>query len=210
MELGLKNKVAIVTAASKGLGKATALALAQEGARLVICSRNKKEIERTARELQAKTRAAVIPLVADVSKLNHLKILVATAQKKFGTVHILVSNAGGPPHGDILALPDREWQKGVELTLMSTVRLMRLVLPIMVKQAWGRIITITSIAAKQPINDLLVSSTLRPGIHGLTKVVSNQFARKNITVNTVCPGYILTDCWSTGDWRREFTELEKY
>ncbi len=193
MDFGIRNKVAIVTAASKGLGKATALALAQEGAKLVICSRDKKEIEQTAKELQLKTKTSVFPVVADVSKVNHLKILVATAKRRFGTVHILVSNAGGPPHGDFLALPDKEWQRGVELTLMSTVRLMRLVLPMMIKQRWGRIITITSITAKQPINELLVSSTIRPGLLGLTKVLSNQYAHENITINTVCPGYILTD-----------------
>jgi len=193
MNLGLRNKVAIVTAASKGLGKATAFALAREGARVVICSRNKKELEETAKEIRQKTKATVLAVVADVANLTHLKRLVSSARKRFGTVHILVSNAGGPPHGDILKLTDAEWLKGVELTLLSTVRLMRLVLPAMVRQKWGRIVTITSIAAKQPIDALLVSSPLRPGILGLTKVVSNSFARKNITVNTVCPGFILTD-----------------
>jgi 3-oxoacyl-[acyl-carrier protein] reductase len=193
MDLGLRNKVAIVTAASKGLGKATAFALAKEGVRLVICSRNKGDIEATAKEIRQKAKATVVPVVADVAKLNHLKLLVATARKRFGTVHIVVSNAGGPPHGDLLKLSDAEWLQGVELTLLSTVRLLRLVLPMMVKQKWGRFITITSITAKQPIDELIVSSTLRPGILGLTKVVANSFARKNITVNTVCPGFILTD-----------------
>lgn len=193
MDFGVKNKIAIITAASKGLGKATAFALGREGVKLVICSRNKKELEQTAKELRLKTKTTVVAVVADVSNLNHLKILVAKAQQKFGTIHILVNNAGGPPHGELLKLSDEEWQKGFDLTLMSTVRLMRLVLPMMVKQRWGRIITITSITAKQPIDELLVSSTLRPGILGLTKVASNKFADRNITINTVCPGYVFTD-----------------
>jgi 3-oxoacyl-[acyl-carrier protein] reductase len=193
MDFGLRKKVAIVTAASKGLGKATAFALAKEGARLVICSRNKAEIEATAKEIRQKTKATVVPVVADVAQPAQLKRLVSIARKRFGTVHILVSNAGGPPHADLLKSTDEEWLLGVELTLLSTVRLLRLVLPMMVRQKWGRIITITSITAKQPIDELLISSTLRPGILGLTKVASNTFARNNITVNTVCPGFILTD-----------------
>ena len=197
MDLGLKNKVAIVTAASKGLGKASAQALAQEGARIVICSRNKRAIAETASELRKATKAHVISVAADVSKLSDLNMLVATAKRNFGTVHILVNNAGGPPHGDVLSLPDKEWRNGVDLTLMSAIRLTRLVLPMMISQRWGRVITITSITAKQPINELLVSSTLRPGILGLTKVLSNQFAHAEITINAVCPGYILTDRQNT-------------
>jgi 3-oxoacyl-[acyl-carrier protein] reductase len=105
---------------------------------------------------------------------------------------VLVNNAGGPPTGDILSLKDEDWQKGHDLTLMSMVRLTRAVLPMMIQQRWGRIITITSIAAKQPINELLLSSAIRPGILGLTKVLANQYAKDNITVNTVCPGNVLT------------------
>jgi 3-oxoacyl-[acyl-carrier protein] reductase len=103
-----------------------------------------------------------------------------------------VNNAGGPPTGHILKVPDEEWSKGVQLTLMSVIRLIREVLPHMEKQRWGRIVSIVSIVAKQPIDDLLISSTLRPAILGLTKVLSNQYAKDNITVNTVCPGLILT------------------
>ncbi len=107
-------------------------------------------------------------------------------------MHILVSNAGGPPTGDILSLNDNDWQQAHELTLMSFVRSTREVLPMMIKQKWGRIITIVSVVAKQPINELLLSSAIRPGILGLTKVLSNQHAKYNITVNTVCPGHIFT------------------
>jgi 3-oxoacyl-[acyl-carrier protein] reductase len=193
MDLGLKSKIAIVTAASQGLGKAAAISLAQEGAIVVICSRKKQAIERAAKEIHDITDAEIVPVVADVSKPADIKRLVATAKKLFGTIHILVNNAGGPPAGDFLTMPESEWKKGVDLTLMSALRLSRAVLPFMIKQHWGRIITITSIAAKQPINDLIVSSTLRPGIHGFTKVLSNKVAKEHITVNTVCPGNILTN-----------------
>jgi len=192
MELGLRNKVALVTASSQGLGKASAMALAREGAKVVLCSRNEKAIHQTAEEVRSKTGASVLPVVADVSKALDITRLVDAAVKEFGTIHVLVNNAGGPPTGHILSLPDEEWEKGVELTLMSVVRLARAVLPSMEKQKWGRVITIVSVVAKQPINELLISSTLRPGILGLSKVLSNQYAKDNITVNTVCPGLILT------------------
>lgn len=192
MDLGLKNKVALVAAASQGLGKASALALAQEGAHLVICSRNEQSIKKAAEEISGKTGAKVVPVVADVSKKEDITAFVQAAIKEFGTVHVLVNNAGGPPTGDILTLPDEEWGKGVQLTLMSVIRLVREVLPSMERQRWGRIISIVSIAAKQPINELLISSTLRPGILGLSKVLSNQYGKDNITINTICPGLILT------------------
>ena len=192
MDLGLNNKVALVAAASHGLGKASAFALAQEGANLVICSRKAESVEKTAEEIRAKTGARVVSVAADVSRKEDTHKFVRTAIKEFGTVHVLVNNAGGPPTGQILSMPEEEWEKGIQLTLMSVIRLNREVLPYMEKQRWGRIISIVSIAAKQPINELLISSTLRPGILGLSKVLSNQYAKDNITVNTVCPGLILT------------------
>lgn len=192
MDFGLRNKVALVAAASQGLGKASALSLAQEGARLVICSRNEQSINRTAEEIRAKTGAIVLPVVADVSIEADVTRFVQAAINEFGTVHVMVNNAGGPPTGHVLTVTDEEWAKGVQLTLMSVIRFIRAVLPSMENQHWGRIISIVSIAAKQPINELLISSTLRPGILGLTKVLSNQYAKDNITVNTICPGLILT------------------
>jgi 3-oxoacyl-[acyl-carrier protein] reductase len=192
MDLGLKDKVALVAAASQGLGKASALALGHEGARLAICSRSEKNIKTAAEEIRDKTGSTVLPVVADVSKKEDIKRFVGTAVKEFGTVHVLVNNAGGPPTGHLLTMPEEEWEKGIQLTLMSVVRLAREVLPLMEKQKWGRIITILSLVAKQPINELLISSTLRPGIMGLTRILSNQYAKDNITVNAISPGLILT------------------
>jgi 3-oxoacyl-[acyl-carrier protein] reductase len=192
MNFGLHNKIAIVTAASQGLGKASALALAKEGATVVICSRRQKEITEAAEEIQASTGSTILPLVIDVTEPYGIKKLVQETKIRFETIHVLVNNAGGPPVGSIASLSDEDWHKGHELTLMSTVRLTREILPMMVEQRWGRIITIVSIAAKQPINELLLSSAIRPGILGLTKVLANLHARDNITINTVCPGHILT------------------
>lgn len=193
MDLQIKSKIALVNAASKGLGRAAATSLAMEGATVIICSRTKESIEQTASEIHQQTGSEIIPIVADVSKKDDIKFLFETINKKFGALHILVNNAGGPPTGDILTMTEQEWLKGYELTLMSMIRLSREALPLMIKQRWGRIITITSYAGKQPVNDLIISSTLRPGIHGLTKVLSNKYAKDNITVTTVCPGNINTE-----------------
>ena len=192
MDLGIKNKVAVVCASSEGLGKASAIALAKEGAKIVLCSRRTNELEQAAREIRTSTGAEVHPIVADVSKQEDIAKLVKETAAKFGTIHILVNNAGGPPTGDILNLTDEQWQKAHDLTLMSMVRTTREALPYMVKQNWGRIITITSFVAKQPVDELILSVSIRPGIHGLCKILSNQYAKHNITVNTVCPGNILT------------------
>ena len=192
MDLMIKGKVALVTASSKGLGKAAAKLLAMEGATVIICSRTKETIEQTASEIHQLT-AEIIPIVADVSNKDNIKKLFEKIKDQFGTLHILVNNAGGPPTGDILTMTEQEWTKGYELTLMSMIRLSREALPLMIKQKWGRIITITSFVGKQPINDLIISATLRPGIHGLTKVLSNKYAKNNITVNTICPGNINTE-----------------
>ncbi len=192
MDLGLKGKFALVTAASRGLGYAAASAIAREGASVMICSREKNAIRKAAAEIRGHSTSPVVPVVADVSTTAGIRLLERRVRGEFGSLHILVSNAGGPPRGDILTMEETQWRKGFELTLMSTVRLIRAFLPGMIAQRWGRVVTITSVAAKQPINDLLLSAVFRPGVHALSKVVSNTHAGANITVNTVCPGYILT------------------
>ena len=194
MDLGLSGRVAIVCAASQGLGRAVALALAREGTHTVICSRDRRRISRAAKELASDpgVQSSVVPMVADLTRATDIRTLVERTQKRFGRVDILVTNAGGPPVAAFMELDDRTWERGVRLTLMSTVRCIRAVIPHMRRQRWGRIINITSIAARQPVDDLVISSTLRPGILGMTKVLANRHAHEGITVNSVTPGFILT------------------
>jgi 3-oxoacyl-[acyl-carrier protein] reductase len=134
----------------------------------------------------------VLPVVADLTRARDIKRLVAIALRRLGRIDILVTNSGGPPVAKFADLDDRLWGKGIALNLMSAIRCIREVLPSMQRQKWGRIINITSIAAKQPINDLVISSTVRPGILGLTKVLANQYAKDGILINSVTPGFILT------------------
>jgi len=196
MDLGLRGRVAIVCASSGGLGKAAAAGFVREGSHVVICSRDRDRIEAAALEIglaAADSSVRILPLVADLSKAADITALVSAAVREFGRVDILVTNAGGPPVADFPDLDDAAWEKGIDLTLMSAVRCIREALPYMRRQRWGRIVNITSIAARQPINDLIISSTLRPGILGLAKVLANQHAREGILINNLTPGFILTD-----------------
>jgi 3-oxoacyl-[acyl-carrier protein] reductase len=192
MDLGIKDKVALVGASSQGLGRAIAEVLAKEGARVVVCARNKKLLIEAAKEIAAQTNSEVVPVQADLSRPKEIDRLVRTVTKRFGTIHILVNNAGGPPVEMFDRLSDEQWERGVQLTMMSTIRMTRAVVPMMQKQQWGRVITINSIAGKQPINELVVSSTIRPGLIGLHRVLSNQYAKDGILFNTVCPGFVMT------------------
>ena len=192
MDLGLRNKIALVAASSQGLGKAVAESLSGEGAAVVLCARDKKNLAAAAKEISAKTGGEVAAIPCDVSKPREIDKLVNAVVKKFGSLHILVNNAGGPPVESFDRLSDEQWSKGVQLTMMSAIRLTRAVIPFMQKQHWGRIITINSIAGKQPIQELVISSTLRPGLIGLHKVLATQYAKDGILINTVCPGFVMT------------------
>lgn len=193
MDLGLKGKVALVTAASKGLGKAAALELAREGVSVAICARTEGPLRAAAAEIEKATGSEVLAVVADVSKPEDIERLVQTTADHLGRFDILVTNAGGPPAGYFLDLDDDDWHAAVELTLMSAVRLCRAAIPHMQENGGGRIINITSVSVKQPIDNLLLSNALRTGVVGLAKTLSNQFAGDGITVNCVCPGYTRTD-----------------
>ncbi len=194
MDLGLRDRVAIVCAASQGLGKASAAAFAREGAHVVICSRDRRRLAAAAAEIRAAAPpgVSVVPVTADLTRAAHITRLVNTTVKRFRRVDILVTNAGGPPVAQFPDLDDAAWEKGIALNLLSTIRCIRAVLPHMRKRKWGRIIAITSLTAKQPSDDLVISSTIRPGILGLMKVLSNQYAAEGIMVNSVAPGYIRT------------------
>ena len=192
MDLGLTHKVAFVAASSQGLGKAAALSLAKEGVKLAICSRDVGKLNFAAEEIRTNTGAEVLPIACDVTLPEDIERAVNETLQRYGQIDILVNNAGGPPAGKISKVTDQEWESGFELTMMSMIRMTRAVLPSMERQKWGRVISIVSLSAKQPIDELLISSTLRPGILGLTKVLANQYGMHGITVNSVCPGYFLT------------------
>lgn len=192
MDLGLIHKVAFVAASSQGLGKAAALSLAKEGVKLAICSRDVGKLNFAAEEIRTNTGAEVQPIACDVTLPEDIERAVNETLQRYGQIDILVNNAGGPPAGKISKVTDQEWESGFELTMMSMIRMTRAVLPSMERQKWGRVISIVSLSAKQPIDELLISSTLRPGILGLTKVLANQYGMHGITVNSVCPGYFLT------------------
>lgn len=192
MDLGLTHKVAFVAASSQGLGKAAAISLAKEGVKLAICSRDIGKLNFAAEEIRTLTGVQVLPIACDVTLPDDIERAVNATLHHYGRIDILVNNAGGPPAGKISKVTDHEWESGFELTMMSMIRMTRAVLPSMERQKWGRVISIVSLSARQPIDELLISSTLRPGILGLTKVLANQYGIHGITVNSVCPGYFLT------------------
>src|SRR6266699_5427995 len=193
MDLGLQDKVAIVMAASKGLGRACATALAAEGARVTIGARGAQALEETAQEIQRATGSRVLAVPTDVTRAEDVEAIVAATVREFGRIDILVNNAGGPPAGKFESFGDAQWQAAFELNLLSTVRLVRLVVPHMRKTGSGRIITIVSTSVKQPIDGLLLSNDIRSGVVGLAKSLSIELAPDNITINNVCPGRILTN-----------------
>jgi 3-oxoacyl-[acyl-carrier protein] reductase len=193
MDLELKNKVALVAASSRGLGRAVAWGLAREGTKLVICARNKEILEKTADEILLATGVTVFPLALDLNDAGQIQWLMDETMDLFGRVDILVTNAGGPPPGPFEQMQDDDWKKACELTLMSAVRLSRAVIPSMRKRKWGRIIHMSSVSARQPIAGLALSNVVRPAVLGLTKNMSQELAGDGILVNAVCPGYFLTD-----------------
>jgi len=193
MDMGIRGKAALVTAASKGMGKATAMGLAAEGARVLMCARTESDLKLAADEVRAKTGAEVIAMVADVTKKEDVERLIKRAEEAFGGVDILVANAGGPPRGNLDEMSDEQWYGAFETTVLFVVRLVRGVLPSMKKKNWGRILTIQSVSVKQPVPGLLLSNAVRPGTAGMVKTLSEEIGKHNITINVVCPGKIMTD-----------------
>jgi 3-oxoacyl-[acyl-carrier protein] reductase len=193
MDLGLVGKTVLVTAASQGLGRATALSFAREGARVAICARKAATVERAAQELSAETGAEVVAFTCDLTDPAQIDVLVAEVVARFGTVHVLVNNAGGPPPGRFGAVTDADWQRAFELTLMSAVRASRAVLPHMRRQKWGRIVNISSSSVKQPILDIHLSNSLRLGVAGWAKSLATEVAAENVLINTVGPGWTRTE-----------------
>ena len=193
MDLGLTGKCAIVCAASKGLGRASALALAREGASIVMCARRADALEQAAREIRGETGATVLAVPADVGVQADADRLIRTAADSLGGIDVLVTNTGGPPSGPFEGIQDADWYAAIESLLMSVVRLSRGVIPHMRARGGGRIIHITSISVKQPVQGLVLSNALRAAVTGLSKTLSNELASDRILVNCVAPGYTATD-----------------
>ncbi len=191
MDLGLKGKTALIIASSKGLGKAVATELVKEGANVMLTSRNEETLQAVQKELEALNAGKVAYHVCDITKPAQIKDLVKETQKTFGSIQILLNNAGGPPSGDFDDFDDDAWQDAFELNLFSYIRVIREVLPDLRKEG-GRIVNIASISVKTPISNLILSNTFRNGIVGLSKSLAEELAADNILVNVAAPGKIST------------------
>lgn len=193
MDLGLKDKVAFVAASSDGLGKAVALELAKEGAKVIINGRNEARLKATQQHIETECNTTVMAVAGDLSKASERNQVMDTIFKEFSSIDILVTNTGGPPAGKFENLSLDQWHQTYKLLLESAVALIQAVLPKMKQQQWGRIIAITSQAVKQPVDNLILSNAVRASVVGLTKSLANELGVYNITVNNLMPGYTKTN-----------------
>jgi 3-oxoacyl-[acyl-carrier protein] reductase len=193
MDLGLKGKAAVVAGASKGMGRAVAHGLAAEGVRVALLARDPAALERAASEIARATGGEAVAIPTDVTKRDQVDRAVDQAASRFGRLDVLVTNAGGPPPGTFDTATDEAWQAAFELNHLSTVRLIRAALPHLKRSGAGRIVNIQSTSIKQPIEGLMLSNGVRPGVQGLARTLADEVARGGITVNTILPGRIKTD-----------------
>ena len=189
MNLGLKDRVAIVAGASSGLGKAVAQGLAAEGAKVAICARREEQLRATAAEIGDATFFQAL----DVTHEDRVRAFVRAVHERFGRIDICVTNAGGPPAKPFSETTMDDWKSGLDLNFLSALYFAREVLPIMKEQRWGRLITITSAATLQPIDRLILSNSVRGAVRGLAKSLANEYAPYNVLVNNVCPGFTGTE-----------------
>jgi 3-oxoacyl-[acyl-carrier protein] reductase len=193
MDLGLKDRVALIAASSQGIGRATAEAFAAEGCRVAMCARNLQTLQAAAEKIRKQHNTEVLAQAVDVGNAAAVSRFVADVADKFGGVDICVTNAGGPPAKGFLAATLVEWQRALELNFLSTVYFAREVIPHMQRKGWGRILTLTSITTKQPVTDLVLSNAVRAAVVGLVKSLANEFGKDGILVNNVGPGFTATD-----------------
>jgi 3-oxoacyl-[acyl-carrier protein] reductase len=193
VELGLKGKVALVAASSRGLGRAIAEELAAEGADLFLCARGFDALKEVQLAITERTGVKVAVVPADLATAEGVREVWQELQREYGGADILVNNAGGPPSGPFETHAPEAWEEAYRLTLRSVVELTRAVLPGMKRRGWGRIVNITSIAAKQPVDGLILSNSLRAAVTGFARTLANEVAADGITVNNVLPGYTATD-----------------
>lgn len=193
MEFGLRDKSVLVTASSTGLGKATAMEFAREGANVMLFSRSEEKLEAAKSDIKSRTGKEPAYTVGDVTNPRDLRQVVSNTVERFGRIYALVNNAGGPPAGTFDDFADEDWQKACELNLLSFIRTIREVLPHMRRLGAGRIVNYTSSSVKQAIDNLILSNTFRMGVVGLTKSLSRELGKDNILINVMGPGRISTD-----------------
>lgn len=192
MELGIEGRVALVGGGSQGLGFAVADELAAEGVAIVLCSRNRERIEAAAERIRDERRVPVIPVAADLARAEDVARVLSAAREGFGRVDILVTNTGGPPSGPFESHDDAAWRHAVANNLESVIRLSRGVLPGMKERRWGRILHVTSVAVKQPVEGLILSNSVRAAVTGFARTLANETAAHGVTVNCILPGYTRT------------------
>jgi len=193
MDLKLLNKVALVGGSSKGIGKGCAVQLAKEGAHVVLCARNLKSLSETADHIRSFSRSEVLSVAGDLSKKEDIKHMVETTVNKFNRIDILVVNSGGPKPGNFFELDEKDWHEAYQSVLFYVVELYKHVIPLMITNKWGRIINITSLAVKEPNENLILSNVFRTGVVSMAKTISKQLIASNITINNICPGAFKTD-----------------
>ncbi|MES2141372.1 MAG: SDR family oxidoreductase [Pseudomonadota bacterium] len=193
MQLEIKNKVVLIAGASQGIGYATALAFAREGAHIAICSRDENKIEEAAEKIRQETKAKVLAMAIDLTQAESIQNWVKSVIKQLNSIHICITNVGGPPKGFFVDLDDKKWQEAFDLTLMSAVRLSRAVIPTMQKQHWGRIIHLCSSSVRNPIPMLGLSNSIRSAVVALSKTQADELAKDNILVNSILTGWTHTE-----------------
>jgi 3-oxoacyl-[acyl-carrier protein] reductase len=192
MDLGLRGKVALVAGASQGMGRATALGFAREGAKVSMCARGEAALNEAAAMIRKETGAEVLAMAADMTKAEDIQRFVNKTAEQFGRLDVIVNNAGGPPPGEFMKFTDDDWHNAFRLSFMSTMRMTREAVPHMRKVGGGRVVNITSYSVKEPIAGLVLSNAIRSGVIGLAKTLSRELGRDNILINNVCPGRIDT------------------
>ncbi|MBV9772613.1 MAG: SDR family oxidoreductase [Gemmatimonadetes bacterium] len=193
MDLGLKDRVALVAGSSRGLGRAVAEELASEGASLVLCARSAERLEEVRAAIEERYGVAVVTVAADLAKPEDAERVARAALDRFGRVDVLVNNAGGPPAGPFESHSPATWEAAWRLNFESAVNLTRAVLPGMKERRWGRILNVTSMAVKQPVDNLILSNSVRAAVTGFARTLANEVAPWGITVNNVLPGYTRTE-----------------
>ena len=193
MDLGLRGKVALVAGASQGMGRATALGFAREGAKVSMCARGEAALNEAAAMIRKETGAEVLAMAADMTKAEDIQRFVNKTAEQFGRLDVIVNNAGGPPPGEFMKFTDEDWQNAFRLSFMSTMRMTREAVPHMRKAGGGRVVNITSYSVKEPIAGLVLSNAIRSAVIGLAKTLSRELGRDNILINNVCPGRIDTE-----------------